>query len=158
MKKILHVMLVTALVLVLMAGCQATPEKPVVVQKDMEQMIEKAQQTPKASETQQIMLAERLGAPERLELQLTDRKGTLMVQVDADVVIPEAGAVATARVDKQAFSQETADRLIALLLEGKTLYEPEGYQQRTKAEIQERLVQLYAMQAGTIPADVDGSV
>ena len=150
--------LMAAAMLAAMAGCQATPEQPVVVQKDMEQMIEKAQQTPKASETQQIMLAEWLGAPERLKLELADKKGVLAVQVDADVVIPEAGAVATARVDKQVFSQETADKLMELLLKGQKLYELEGYLQRTKAEIQERLVKLYAMQAGTIPADVDGSI
>lgn len=156
--KILMIVLTAVLTISFFTGCQPTPDEPVVIQKDMEQMIEKAQQTPEASEMQQSILAERLGAPERLKLELADKKGMLAVHVDADVVIPEAGAVATARVDKQAFSQETADRLMALLLEGQTLYEPEEYWQRTKAEIQERLVQLYAMQAGTIPADVDGSV
>ncbi len=150
--------LMTAVILAVLAGCQQTPIDPVVVQKDMEQMIEKAQETPEASETQQETLAQRLDAPERLELNLTDNKGRLEVHVNADVVIPEAGAVATARVDKQAFSQETADKLMEQLLEGQTLYELDGYLQQTKAEIQERLVELYAMQAGTIPADVDGSV
>ena len=146
------------LVTIALAGCQQTPETPVVVHKDMEQMIEKAVETPEASETQPEGLAQRLGAPERLELELADNSGRLAVKVDADVAVPEAGAVATARVYKQAFSQETADKLMEQLLEGQTLYELDGYLQRTKPEIQERLVELYAMQAGTIPADVDGTV
>jgi hypothetical protein len=141
------------LALALLAGCQPTPELPVVIQKDMEQMIEKAQEsdghfvTPTAME-----------GPPTYQTELISAKGNVIVRVDADVVIPTVDAVPTARVDKQAFSQETADKLMALLLKGHTLYELEGYLQRTKAEIQERLVQLYAMQAGTIPADVDGSV
>ena len=70
--KAFKIVLTAVLTVVFITGCQATPEKPVVIQKDMEQMIEKAQQTPEASEMQQSILAERLGAPERLQLELAD--------------------------------------------------------------------------------------
>ena len=43
MRKLCAVMLCLAFML---AACQPTPEKQVVIQKDMEQMIEKAQKTP----------------------------------------------------------------------------------------------------------------
>ena len=44
MKRILSLLLLVCLVLGLLAGCQKTPEVPVVVQKDQEQMLQTAEQ------------------------------------------------------------------------------------------------------------------
>lgn len=158
MKRTYMKLLVVTLAAALLAGCQATPEQEIVVQKDLEQMIEKAQETPEASQTPGITLAQRLDAPETCQTSFSNEKGSVTVNVDAKVVIPETDKIATAKVKEQTFSQETADKLMELLLEGQTLYEWEGYLTETKAEIQERLVELYAMQAGTIPVAVDGTV
>ncbi len=45
MKKAAAVLLI--IVFALLAACQATPESDIVVQKDLEQMIEQAQSTPR---------------------------------------------------------------------------------------------------------------
>ena len=44
MKKVLLVF-ITILITAAVSACQATPDEPVVIQKDLEQMIEKATQT-----------------------------------------------------------------------------------------------------------------
>jgi hypothetical protein len=96
------------LALALLAGCQATPEQPVVVQKDMEQMIGMAQQTLVHA---QGALAERLGAPESLQMELVSAKGKLMVHVDAAVTLPDVPTIPTVRVGMSRFSQEDVKRL-----------------------------------------------
>lgn len=61
---------------ILLAACQPTPEKQVVIQKDMEQMIEKAQKTPGITqEAAQGGLRERLGAPQRYTADIVDKSG-----------------------------------------------------------------------------------
>ena len=44
MKKTTSIFLLVAMVLTLLTGCQKTPEVPVVVQKDQEQMLQTAEQ------------------------------------------------------------------------------------------------------------------
>ena len=79
-------------ILFLCTGCQKTPEAPIVVGKDQQQMIEKAQEvvsyatdTPTAG----VDWAARLGAPEKYETKLTSAGGHLVVDVDAKVILPE---------------------------------------------------------------------
>lgn len=158
MKRTYTKLLAVTLAVALLAGCQATPEGEIVVQKDLEQMIEKAQETPEATKSTGVTLAQRLDAPKTYQAVFSNAKGSVTVDVDADVMMPDTDAISTTKVKEHTFSQETADKLMELFLQGQTLYETEGYLQRTKGEIQERLLELYAMQAGTIPADVDGSV
>ncbi len=80
------------------------------------------------------------------------------MNVDADVVIPETDKIATAKVKKQTFSQETADKLMQLLLEGQTLYDYYAYTKETKGDVMEKLMKLYAMRDGAIPVEVDGGL
>ena len=46
MKRFLSLLAILALLAGLLSACQKTPERPVVVQKDMEQLIEMAMATP----------------------------------------------------------------------------------------------------------------
>ncbi len=146
--------LMTAVILAVLAGCQQTPRTPVVVQKDMEQMIEKAQETPEASETQQETLAQRLDAPEMYAADFEAYDGDLTVSVNADVIIPDAAGISVTRVGRHYFTQEEADRMLDVFLQGATLYDIDP--SLTKAQIQEKLVMYYAMRDGSIPMDIDG--
>ena len=118
----------------LLTGCQATPKTPVVVQKDMEQMIGMAQQTTVHT---QGALAERLGAPESLHMELVSAKGKLVVHVDAAVTLPDVPAISTVRVGMGRFSQEDVKRLYDTLCGGATPVDPmnttltQGFMMRT---------------------------
>ena len=151
MRKTLIILLSIAITMALATGCQATPDKPVVIQKDMEQMIDSAKEG-----DEDTVILKALDVPDIYQKDLTSAKGNVIVNVDANVVMPNTDKIPTATVDKQVFSQEIADKLMELLLQGQTLYDMEEYEQMTKAEIQEKLVKYYAMRAGTIPVNVDG--
>lgn len=90
MKRILTIALS---LLCLLAACQPTPEEPFVIQNDQEKMIETAQQVdtvPEEKADEAVDLYERLGAPKTFQKQLSGTGGRLVVDVDAEVILPES--------------------------------------------------------------------
>lgn len=133
----------------LFAGCQATPEQPVVMQKDMEQMLEKAQDTQAPAEAQ--TLAEQYGIPERWTQEWSGADGKLALRVDVPITVPET-AMPVVKVKAEGFSQETATALFRYFMDGKmAMTRNSGPSVMTKAEIEE-LILLYKRQIadGTI--------
>lgn len=151
MKRAISLMAALLAAALLPAGCQPTPEQPIVMQKDMEQMLEKAQdtQSPAAEQT----LAERYGIPERLTEEWSGADGKLSIRIDAPITVPEH-AMPIVRVRAEGFSQETATALFHHFMDGKTAmtYNP-GPHVMTKADI-EATILLYKQQIadGTIEA------
>ena len=148
MKRILSLLLLACLALGLLVGCQATPDTPVVVQKDQEQMLQTAQQ----GRDNSALLAT-LEVPERFTGDWTGVNGFVHVTVDAEIVLPNADKIPTGSIGRRDFTQADADNLMRVLLKGNTLYEELGM---TKQQALERLEQLQAMQRGEIPVDLDG--
>ncbi len=140
------------LAVALLTGCQATPDKPVVIQKDLEQMIEKAVATDGTH--QALSLSERLDAPDTYSASLDGYKGELTVNVKAAVTVPDAAGISVVRIGRHVFTQEEADKMMEVFLEGETLYQVDL--SMTKEEIQERLVRYYGMRDGAIALDMDG--
>ncbi len=152
MKKIFAILASVIFAVVFVAGCQVTPEGPVVVQKDMEQLIEKAvaeDDTPK-----DISLREYLGAPETYTASFNGYNGDLTVNVDANVTVPDSNGISVVRAGKHTFTQEEADKMMGVLLQGATLYEID--QSLTKEEVEAKLITYYGMRDGSIPMNVDG--
>lgn len=151
MKKTIPLMAAMLAAALLPAGCQPTPEQPIVMQKDMEQMLEKAQDT--QSPGQEQTLAERYGIPERLTEEWSGADGKLSIRIDAPIAAPEH-AMPIVRVRAEGFSQETATALFHHFMDGKTAvtYNP-GPHVMTKADI-EATILLYKQQIadGTIEA------
>lgn len=151
MKKAISLMAALLAAALLPAGCQPTPEQPIVMQKDMEQMLEKAQDT--QSPGQERTLAERYGIPERLTEEWSGADGKLSIRIDAPIAAPEH-AMPIVRVRAEGFSQETATALFHHFMDGKTAmtYNP-GPHVMTKANI-EATILLYKQQIadGTIEA------
>ena len=151
MKRAISLMAAMLAAALLPAGCQPTPEQPIVMQKDMEQMLEKAQDTQSAGQEQ--TLAERYGIPERLTEEWSGADGKLTIRIDAPIVAPEH-AMPIVRVRAEGFSQETATALFHHFMDGKTAmtYNP-GPHVMTKADI-EATILLYKQQIadGTIEA------
>jgi hypothetical protein len=116
------IMLLTA---ALLAGCQATPDQPVVVQKDLEQMIEKGmsnRQTPAPlpattpAEDPKIdyaALCAHYGVPERY--QTTIAEGNLTISCDVAIELPNTMKLPMERVEAGRFSQEAVYALFGAL-------------------------------------------
>ena len=117
MKKRIFIIFFAALFL--LCACQPTPESSIIVGKDQEQMIEKAQETaayasPDAS-VQTVDWAARLGVPEHYTASLKSAGGRLTVEVDADVILPGA-ELPIVHVVPRSFSDEDAQRIVKALL------------------------------------------
>lgn len=104
MKKTLLTSIITVTFL---AACQATPENPVVIQKDTEQMVNVAK-----TNQNNKKLTEMLNAPATLQTSVTDKSGNVTVHADAEVVVPETEKIPTVRVAKRPFSQEEANKIL----------------------------------------------
>lgn len=92
MRKALCICLAVAVMLGIFTGCQPTPEQPLVVSKNTENLLKKAQAEETAqthNESTAVNLYERLNAPQNYETDLTSKTGNLSVHVDAQVVLPD---------------------------------------------------------------------
>ena len=152
MKKALSIIVISLLAAALLTGCQATPNEPVVIQKDLEQMIEKAVASDDTATG--ASLADSLNVPATYNASINGYNGDLTVNVNATVTVPDSDGISVMRIGKHDFTQEEADKMIEVLLQGETLYEIDL--SLTKEEIQEKLITYYGMRDGSIPLDMDG--
>jgi hypothetical protein len=130
-----YTLLLAVLTILIFAGCQKTPEKEVVVQKDMEQMIEKAQVTPEISGNK---LKQKLDVPERFVANESYSDGRLTLAAEANIVLPDVGALPVVRVEPENFSQELVDKLYGSLIGDTPMYEQQ--QKYTKEQIQQDIL------------------
>lgn len=131
MKRTICLLLTVLMVMGILIGCQKTPEMPLVVGKDLDNLIEKAKQS---GPVQQSLL-ERLQVPERLQMQLASKDGKLTVNVDATVSIPQVDQLPATRVGRGHFTEEDARRFADVLLKDATPLDPANIQP-TKAMLQ----------------------
>ena len=136
MKKTSIVPLLAALT-VLAAGCQATPEEPIVVGKSNDALIRRAEEDTSGT------LAERVAAPETCQDSFLSTDGRLTVTVDAAVTVPAADSVPIIRVTDGTITQEQADVLMASLVHT-PLHDPS---ERSKDEIMEQILEYKQMLA-----------
>lgn len=111
MKKTLSVILSLVVLSTTLAGCQKTPDSPIVAPKNFDKMLEAAQ-----NNLQGIPLTEMLNAPERLVLTTTNSSETVTLTADADIIIPKVTGMPTVEVARRPFTQEEADRIIAYFI------------------------------------------
>ena len=98
-------MLLTALMfLVILSGCQETPENPIVVGKDNEIMLEKAQ-TDVENEGSTVDLYEDLNAPKSYQDEILSKGERLKVLIDAQVTLPTC-CLPIARVATASFTTD----------------------------------------------------
>ena len=118
------------------AACQKTPDSPIVVGKNNEKLIEKAvtsRDTP-------------FSAPSRYSADepLTNPQGSLTVNVDAAVIVPNSDELSTARVEKHLFTEAECQTYITALFDSQATYsgdvfETKAYYQQTILEWQRQL-------------------
>ena len=131
-------------ILFLCAGCQKTPEAPIVVGKDQQQMIEKAQEGVSYATnapTTGVDWAARLGAPEKYATKLTSAGGHLAVDVDAKVILPDV-EMPVVRVEPHVFTDEDVMRYVHALLGEDPVCIQNGENWRTRAMWEKEVLQL----------------
>lgn len=138
MRKISYVFMAVLTMVIAIAGCQSTPDKPVVIQKDMAQMIEKAQTTATSEETPGMTIKERVGAPDAFVFESTE--GNFTVSANAPVFVPESEGMPIIRVKAGEFTQEEVSAFWYALVGDTVLWRRETG--LTKSEIEAQLVNL----------------
>lgn len=138
----------TLIMLVNAAACQATPDKDIVVGKNLENMIKKATQPDNgtSAQGQGTLLAEKLGVQQTYKTDLADGNGKVSIHVDADVQIPNVSGVSVQRVERGKFTQAQVDTLVARLMGG-DIFSGDAYK-LTKSEIQQQIVAIEAARQG----------
>lgn len=120
--------------LLLLVGCQQTPEQPLIVPKEQQLMVEKATAT-QAPEAEYTMPE----APDHWTFTAENKNFTYAI--DADVYVPE-GPMSIVWVRAQGLGQEAVYRLFRLLSQGETLYPP---REHTKADIEQLIAEDYQL-------------
>lgn len=111
MKRI-FIFLLTSIMTFSLVACQKTPESSILVGKNNHQMLEAAS----SNEEEKKSIAEMLNVPERMILSVTDAKGDVSANVDADIFLPDTDSIPVVRVCGCDFTQEEADRIIAYFI------------------------------------------
>ena len=119
-KKVMGICLALALAVTALAGCQKTPDNPIVIGKDHEQMMNQAQSGQQTDD----LIAEQVGAVERyiLDSPLKIAAGNLEVYVDAAVAVPNTSKMTIAKVSRHSFTVEECMRYIQVLFNGQKTY------------------------------------
>ena len=120
--------LISLVALLLLIGCQRTPEQPLIVPKDQELMLEKSAASQKPEEPYMPP-----AAPECWTFEM--QSGNFSYHADADVSVPQV-PLPTVWVRAQGLPQETVYRLFQLLSQGEELKLPHV---QTRAEIEESI-------------------
>ena len=139
MKKI-NIIISVLMILSLFTGCQQTPETVIVVQKDADAFIEKAQATPELDvQPQASSLREQTGAEERVEYSETALDGRLAIQVNAPVILPDAATMPVLRVKAVDFSEEISIAFFNKLCNGDVMMDSSI--RLTKSEIEREILE-----------------
>ena len=150
MKNTLSLFCVLCLLLAL-AGCVQTPEQPLVAQKDVDRLIEKAQQTPNGNALSD--LAEK--TPGDYQWQTTACQNRIRVTVDAEIILPERDAAPMYRVTAGALTDEQCRAITSYLYKDTLAYEmPQNRSVTLKADVDIDILIPWATISTTVEVDV----
>lgn len=129
MKRTICVLLTALMFLGLLCGCQKTPDESIVVGKNLDQLLEKAQATADVTsdtakseealvEDKQDTIITSLGVPESLKEEIASAQGKLHVYTDASISLPQADELPITRVKMSCFTNDTAEQIVETLFTG----------------------------------------
>lgn len=126
-KLVVVLMLITSI-----AGCQKTPESPIVVGKDYGEMMNQAMLGQPTDDS----IRDQVGATEKyvLDNPLENEADNLKVYVDAEVIIPDSSTMTTATVSRHSFSEEECKKIIEVLFNDQKTYAGETAISKPKLE------------------------
>lgn len=121
-----------AVTMVSFAGCQKSPDSSIVVNKDLDKLIEQAENTVEDG----LILEQEY---DTYQTTVEDKSLGVKVNVDAKVDVPRADKMSVLRVGKQEVTQELLDAIRKELLGDTVLYDGEVLRRSTKSELEEQI-------------------
>lgn len=140
MKKRYSAIFAAGLCITLLTGCQKTPEEAIVRQKGADSI--KAYESAENSENTGGSLREILGAPEHYKNEASYQGGGLVIDTDAEVILPDIDTMNTYAVSAMEPDQEMIDKVTQAFLPDATFYSIYSYNEWTKKDYQERITLL----------------
>lgn len=134
-KRIASIFVAATLTASLFAGCQKSPEKEIVSNKDMDNMIEQAQDT-QSSTTEVAQVAKDY---DTYQTDIKDDSLHVTVHADAQVDIPDTSQLSIFRVQQMQFDQAFLDQVRTTLFGEQTLYDGTCLSQLTKADYESEI-------------------
>ena len=135
-----HLAFVTAVltVIIIITGCAETPETVSVMKKDIEQMIETANSLDDKSAT----VNKQVNAPEVCRKSYRSKDGILEVNIDADVIVPNAETSRIIRVAAHEITQNEVYKWTDFLFHDEDLYDVACFSEMTRPEMEEYIIEL----------------
>lgn len=129
MKRSISVFLAALLLFGAMGGCQKAPADPIVIGKNLDQLMKKAQVAADAScdpvqskksmtNNKPYTVVTNLGAPESLKEEIVSAKEKLHVYTDASISLPQADQLPITRVKMSRFSNDMVKKIAETLFTG----------------------------------------
>lgn len=125
------------------SGCKKNPDNSIIKEKNMDNMIEEAQNT----ENGTISVQEAANNYDSYQADINEESLNVTIHADAEVDIPEVDNLAVMRVAQAPVTQEMIDRLIAVTVNGKQLYDGSVLSIQTKKDIENEIAGLSESQA-----------
>ncbi len=130
--------IVSGLCVAMLAGCQETPKDTIVKQKGAD-----AIQSYESAETEtDSPLRELLGAPEHYTNKASYEDGGLVIDTDAEVILPEVNRINTYAVSAKEVNQEMIDTVTNAFFEGAKFYSAVSYDEWTKEDYENQIARL----------------
>lgn len=146
MKKVFSAALALLLILSALSGCYKTPDSPIVVGKNSEQMLEAAQKSDtdqKNENAESVNLYDRLNAPSNYKVELTSKKSRLSVYTNAQILLPSF-ELPIIRVKPAEFTLEQVERFAEVLMGSNAKFVEFDEDQQTKAAYERQIENLRA--------------
>lgn len=118
----------------MLAGCQETPENSIVKQKGADNI--------EAYESSEGSLQEMVQAPESYKNESSYENGALVIDTDAEVILPEASSMNTYNVSAQEADQEMIDKVTEVFFGENKIYHAYSYNELTKDWYQGEITRL----------------
>lgn len=115
-----------------LTACQKSPESSIVVNKDLDKLIEQAEDTSRKG----IILNKEY---DRWQKTIEDEKLRVKVNVDAGVYVPQTEKMSIFRVSQQKISQELLDEVRTELVGDTALYDGAALKVLTKSDIEKEI-------------------
>ncbi len=123
-----------AFALLLLAGCAENPDSDIIVHKDMEKVIDEAQNS-----YENKAELEELRQETHYTANFENESLRVKVQANADIITPEAECLSVIHVEKAQFSQEFVDQVRAQLIGNRPIWDGKLTMLRTKADVLEEI-------------------
>jgi hypothetical protein len=136
------VLAILAAVIICLSACQPTPDTPPVVRREDDIPKEAILETtaPPTEEAKDVTEPAVYSVKEHWK-ETVEKNDYLTIEVDADILMPEAEAYPVERLERAPFTQEKVDELIAYFTEPGTKFFT-GENVRLKSEYEEELIEL----------------